>query len=72
MKLAVTSDLHFPITPVARITVMARPSDVFSPHALVLAGDVAESLYDVEECLAIITRLVSCPVLVLAGRCGGA
>lgn len=68
MKLAVTADLHLPITPATLIWRLAREVDEFAPDALVLAGDVAESLRELEQCLAIFRGIVTCPVLVLAGN----
>lgn len=71
VRLAFTSDLHLPITPAAAIADLAREVDAFAPHAFVVAGDVAESiggLANLEQCLALLTGLVSCPILVLAGN----
>jgi 3',5'-cyclic AMP phosphodiesterase CpdA len=68
VKLAVTSDLHLPITPSTAIAGVAREIDALGADALVVAGDVAESLKDLERCLAILRGLTSCPVWVLAGN----
>jgi predicted phosphohydrolase len=68
MKLAIASDLHLPITPATIIWRLAREIDTYGPDALVLAGDVAESLAELEQCLAIFRGVVTCPVLVLAGN----
>ncbi len=67
-KLAVTSDLHLPITSAGVIADLARDMAAFAPTALVVAGDVAESLGDLERCLHLLTGELSCPVLVLPGN----
>jgi hypothetical protein len=68
MRLAVTADLHLPITPASVIANLAREIAAFEPDALVVAGDVGESMPDVERCLTILKDLVACPVLVIAGN----
>src|SRR5262245_28311236 len=68
MNLAITSDLHLPITPSSAIRALAYEVAAFGPDAFVVAGDVAESLADLERCLGILKREVSCPILVLAGN----
>jgi 3',5'-cyclic AMP phosphodiesterase CpdA len=71
VRLAFTSDLHLPITPPTVIADLAREVDAFQPDVFVVAGDVAESLgglHHLEQCLAILNGLVSCPILVLAGN----
>jgi hypothetical protein len=67
-RLAVTSDLHLPITPAATIADVARAIAAFGPHAAVIAGDIAESLKDLAYCLQVFRLTVSCPVWVLAGN----
>jgi hypothetical protein len=68
VKLAVTSDLHLPITPSTAVADVARAVAEFAPDALVVAGDVGESLADVGRCLGVLKLFVSCPVWVLAGN----
>jgi hypothetical protein len=67
-RLAVTSDLHLPITPAATIADMAGAIAGFAPHALVIGGDVAESLQDLEYCLGLFRQMVSSPIWVLPGN----
>jgi hypothetical protein len=67
-KLAVTADLHLPITKPERITALADEIRGFGPDALVLAGDLGESYLDFERCLGLICERVSCPIWVLAGN----
>jgi Calcineurin-like phosphoesterase len=68
VKLAVTSDLHLPITPSTAIAAAARALAEFAPDALVVAGDVGESLQDVARCLGVLKQFVTCPVWVLPGN----
>jgi hypothetical protein len=68
VKLAVTADLHLPITSSTVIASLAREMDAFAPDALVVAGDVGESLANLRRCLDVLTSLVSCPVWVLPGN----
>ena len=44
MKLAITSDLHLPLTPVSAIIDLAAEVAAFGPDALVIAGDAGEPL----------------------------
>jgi hypothetical protein len=67
-RLAVTSDLHLPITPPATLADLAGAIAEFSPHALVIAGDVAESLKDTAYCLELFRQIVPCAVWVLPGN----
>ena len=67
MRLAVTSDLHLPITSFARIAGLFHEVEEFRPDAVVLAGDIGESLLDIEAVLKLFQR-IGCPVLVLAGN----
>jgi hypothetical protein len=67
-KLAVTSDLHLPITKPERITTLLDEVAAFEPDAFVLAGDLGESYVELERCLSLVRGLVSCPVWVLAGN----
>ncbi len=68
VKIAVTSDLHLPITPALTIADLLREVEAHAPDALVIAGDIGESLREIERCLAMARELVSCPVLVVAGN----
>jgi hypothetical protein len=68
VKLAVTSDLHLPITTAERIAALADEVRGFGPDALVVAGDLGEGYLDVERCLRLVRDRVPCPVWVLAGN----
>jgi 3',5'-cyclic AMP phosphodiesterase CpdA len=68
VKLAVTSDLHLPITSSAAIAELAREIAAQEPDSLVVAGDVGESLADVRRCLSLLKQLVECPIWVLPGN----
>ncbi|MBI3466685.1 MAG: metallophosphoesterase [Planctomycetes bacterium] len=67
MRLAVTADLHLPITPAAKIATLAQEIADFVPDALVVAGDVGESVASIEGCLEILKQ-AGCPVFVLLGN----
>ena len=67
MRIAVTSDLHLPKTPVEVIEGLAAEIAAYAPDVAVLAGDLGESSADFEPCLSLFRRL-ACPVLVLAGN----
>lgn len=68
MNLAITADLHLPITPLPRIVELARQVAHSRPDAFVVAGDVGESLPDWQRCLSTLKSLVEGPLLVLAGN----
>lgn len=68
LKLAFASDLHLPITSHNAISGLAREIAQFKPDALFLAGDIAESLLDMTECLRLVRRSVSAPIFVLPGN----
>jgi UDP-2,3-diacylglucosamine pyrophosphatase LpxH len=68
VQLAVTSDLHLPITRAERLTELADEMAAFTPDAVVLAGDLAESLTDFERCLALFRERLPCPVWVIPGN----
>jgi 3',5'-cyclic AMP phosphodiesterase CpdA len=68
VKLAITSDLHLPITKDERITTLAREIQSFAPDALVLAGDLGESLTHLKRCLRLMREHVPAPIWVLAGN----
>jgi hypothetical protein len=68
VKLAVTADLHLPITRAERLADLAAEIAAFGPDALVIAGDLAESLDDLEQCLTLFRNRLTCPVWVLAGN----
>jgi 3',5'-cyclic AMP phosphodiesterase CpdA len=68
VKIAVTSDLHMPITAAEAIAALADKIAAYSPDVMIVAGDVAETLRDYERCLAMFREKLTCPVLVLAGN----
>jgi predicted phosphohydrolase len=68
VKLAVTADLHLPITSSTAIAELAREVEAFAPDVLVVAGDVGESLANIEKCLSLVKQFVPCPVWVLPGN----
>lgn len=68
VKLAITSDLYFGVTPADRLEKLARDMAGFSPDAAVLAGDLAESLSDFTRCLKLFRQALSCPIWVLPGE----
>ena len=68
VKLAFTSDLHIPITPPERAAVVANAMAAFGPDAVVLAGDLAETLPDLSALLALFRERVGRPVWVLPGN----
>lgn len=68
VKLAFTSDLHLPITKTEAISALGRAVQAFEPQALLVAGDVGESLADVKRGLQLLREQVSCPIWVLAGN----
>jgi 3',5'-cyclic AMP phosphodiesterase CpdA len=67
VKLAITSDLNLSVTPPDRIAQMARQMAAFSPDAVVVAGDLAESLTDLTRCLKLLREPLRCPIWVLPG-----
>jgi hypothetical protein len=67
-KLAITSDLHLPITKPERITALADEVRDFGPDALVIGGDLGESYLDFERCLDLVRQRIPCPIWVLAGN----
>jgi hypothetical protein len=68
VRLAVTGDLHLPITKIEQLAGLADEMAAFQPHAAILAGDLAESLADLERCLGLFKQKLPCPVWVLAGN----
>src|SRR5947209_810942 len=68
IKLAITADLHLPITPAERLEALAREMADFNPDAAVLGGDLAESLADLERCLTLFKERLPCPVWVIPGN----
>jgi 3',5'-cyclic AMP phosphodiesterase CpdA len=68
VKLAITSDLHLPITPAERISAVAREMAAFAPDAAVVAGDLGESLGDLGQCLKLVKEQLPCPIWVLPGE----
>lgn len=71
MKIAITADLHYSITSPTNITQLAQGMLDHQPDVVVIAGDVAEVLVDIDlfsDCLNIFSSLFKCPILVLAGN----
>lgn len=68
LKLAFASDLHLPITSPNAIAGLAREIAQYGPNALFLAGDIAESLHDLAECLRLVRAQVAAPIFVLPGN----
>lgn len=68
VKLAITSDLHLPITKAEAVSALGREIQAFGPQALIVAGDVGESLNDLQHGLQILREQVQCPIWVLAGN----
>ena len=67
IKLAITSDLYLPVTPVDRLTGLSQQMASFHPDAAILAGDLAESLTDLVRCLKLFRQALDCPIWVLPG-----
>lgn len=67
-RIAITSDLHLPITKIERLAVLADEMAAFAPNAAILAGDLAESLAELDRCLQLFRSRLPCPVWVLAGN----
>lgn len=67
VKLALTSDLYFPVTTAARLQDIAKQMTDFQPDAAVVAGDLAESLSDFSRVLDLFRKQLSCPIWVLPG-----
>src|SRR5262245_51502009 len=67
VKLAITSDLYFGVTPADRLERLARDMAGCSPDAAVIAGDLAESLGDFARCLKLFRAALACPLWVLPG-----
>jgi hypothetical protein len=68
VKLAITADLHLPITTPERLRELAREIVAFEPAALVVAGDIGESHVYVQRCLELFRQEIPCPIWVLAGN----
>jgi 3',5'-cyclic AMP phosphodiesterase CpdA len=68
MKIAITSDLHLPITPITLIARLAEQVAAYRPDVFIVAGDVGESLPDWQRCLSTLKSIVDAPLLVLAGN----
>src|SRR5260370_7498489 len=65
LKLAFASDLHLPITSHAAIANLARDIAQYGPEALFLAGDIAESLHHLRECLRLARQHIAPKIFVL-------
>jgi hypothetical protein len=68
VKLAVTVDLHLPITKPERIAALADEMNAFGPDVVVVAGDLGESHANVERCLQCLRERIRSPIWVLAGN----
>jgi hypothetical protein len=68
VKLAITSDLHLPITEAEAVSALGRDIQAFAPQAFIVAGDVGESLADFKRGLQLLREQVHCPIWVLAGN----
>jgi predicted phosphodiesterase len=68
VKLAVTADLHLPITNADRIAAVAEEIQAFGPDAVVVAGDVGESHVNIERCLKYLRDRIRAPLWVLGGN----
>jgi len=68
VKLAITSDLHLPITKAESVSALGREIQAFGPQSLIVAGDIGESLADVQRGLFLLREQVQCPIWVLAGN----
>lgn len=68
VKLAITADLHLPITSAEQLAQLATEMVAFHPDAAILGGDLAESLADLDKCLDLFKERLACPIWVLAGN----
>ncbi len=68
VKIAVTSDLHVPITSLERLTRLLEEIEQFDPDMVALAGDLAETMKDLSNCLITVRACLDCPILVIAGN----
>src|SRR5262245_24632007 len=67
VKLALTSDVNLPVTPEPRLVELARQMTGWAPDAVVVAGDLGESLADFTRCLKLLRQEIACPIWVLPG-----
>src|SRR5262245_19330169 len=67
VKLALTSDVNLPVTPEARLVELARQMAGWGPDAVVVAGDLGESLADFNRCLKLLRQELTGPLWVLPG-----
>lgn len=67
IKLAFTSDLNLTITSLDTLTGLARKMAAASPDAVILAGDLAESLADFTRVVQLFRRELPCPLWVVPG-----
>jgi hypothetical protein len=68
VKLAITADLRLPVSTDERIADLGREIQAFAPDALIVAGDLGESLADLKRCLQLLREQVRGPIWVLAGN----
>jgi hypothetical protein len=67
VKLAITSDLNLSVALADRVAQVAQQMAAFSPDAVVVAGDLAETLSDLTRCLKLLREPLRCPIWVLPG-----
>src|SRR5947209_5137274 len=68
VKIAVTSDLHLPITSAEAVRDQVDEIARFGVDVVVLAGDLAETLVMFDQCLQFFRDKLTCPILVLPGN----
>lgn len=68
VKLAVTADLRLPVCTDERVSALGREIQAFAPDAVIVAGDVGESLSDFKRCLQLLREQIRAPIWVLAGN----
>ena len=71
MKIIITADTHFGITSVQSLEKMAKQIAVQEPDAIIIAGDIAESLSGPKKfskCLKLFRRFINCPILIILGN----
>jgi hypothetical protein len=67
VRLAITSDLNLSVSTADRVSLLAGQMAGFAPDAVIVAGDLAESLSDLTRCLKLLRGPLNCPIWVLPG-----
>ncbi|MFO0878897.1 MAG: metallophosphoesterase [Gemmataceae bacterium] len=67
LKLAFASDLNLTVTSVDALTALARKIAAATPSAVILAGDLAESLQDFTRVVQLFRRELTCPLWIVPG-----